>query len=180
MALSQGRFTYRHYQVLHCLASRLSEILVEVDTIHIYAGLPSMRASESPQGTIPSSLMVTPDHPDIVIHNETCNSVALLELTFPLDSMQHLGAARDRKQSKEENLQILPKLDCLGFPSHYDTIELSVLGHYLSSTLTLLRKTVHYFHQTISKSICRRLLDKAAGENFRFQLCRRFFWLEAV
>ena len=54
---------------------------------------------------------------------------ALLELTCPLDSMQHLEAARDRKQSKEEYLQILAELDRLGFPSHYDTIELSVLGH---------------------------------------------------
>ena len=61
-------------------------------------------ASESPQVTILSLLMVTPYRPDIVIHNETCNSVALLELT---DSMPHLEAARDRKQSKEEYLQIL-------------------------------------------------------------------------
>ena len=48
----------------------------------------------------------------------------------PLDSMQHLESGRDRKQSKEEYLQILAKLDCLGFPPNYDTIELSVLGHY--------------------------------------------------
>ena len=55
--------------------------------------------------------MVTPYRPDNVIYNETCNSVALLELTFPLDSMQHLESARDCKQSKEEYLQILSELD---------------------------------------------------------------------
>ena len=76
--------------------------------------LPGMRASESPQGTIPSSLMITPDRPDIVMYNETCNSVALLELTCPLGTFQHLESARDRKQSKEEYLQILSKLDRLG------------------------------------------------------------------
>ena len=68
--------------------------------------------------------------------------MALLELTCPLDSMQHLEAARNRKQSKEEYLQILPELDRLGFLSHYDTIDLSVLGHYLPSTLTSLHNTV--------------------------------------
>ena len=59
--------------------------------------VPAMRASESPQGTIPSLLMVTSYRPDIVIHNVTSNSVALLELTCPLDSMQHLESARDHK-----------------------------------------------------------------------------------
>ena len=58
MALSQGHFTYRQDQVLHCLASGLSEILAEVDTICIYADLPGMRASKPPQETIPSSLML--------------------------------------------------------------------------------------------------------------------------
>ena len=66
-----------------------------------------MRASESPQGTIPSSLIVTPYCPDIVIHNVTYNLVVLLELPNPLDSMQHLESARGHKQSKEEYLQIL-------------------------------------------------------------------------
>ena len=143
-ALSQGRFTYRHDQVLHCLVLGLSEILAELNTVHVYADLPGMRASESPQGTIPSSLMVTSYRPDIVIHNVTCNSVALLELTCPLDSMQHLESARDRKQSKEEYLQILSELDRMGVPSHYDTIELSVLGHYLPSTLTSLHSNLTF------------------------------------
>ena len=60
VALSQGHCTFWHDQVLHCLASGLSEILAEaeVDTIYIYADLPGMRANEPPQGTIPSSLMV--------------------------------------------------------------------------------------------------------------------------
>ena len=102
---------------------------------------------------------------DIVIHNVTCNSVAsrALELTCSLDSTQHLESARDRRQSKEEYLHILSELDCMGVPSHYDTIELSVLGHYLPSTLTSLHSTFNFFHQVISKSMCRKLLDNAVG-----------------
>ena len=73
-ALSQERLTYQHDQVFHCLASGLSEILAELNTIHVYADLPVMGASKS------LSLMETPYHPDIVIYNETCNLVALLAL----------------------------------------------------------------------------------------------------
>ena len=53
VTLSQDRFTYQHNQVLHCLASKLSDFLSGFNTIHVYADLPGMRASESPQGTIP-------------------------------------------------------------------------------------------------------------------------------
>ena len=145
-ALSQGCFTYQHDQVLHCLALGLSGILAELNTLHVYVDLPGMRVSKSPQGTIPSSLIVTSSyHPDIVIHNVTCNSVALLELTCRLESMQHLESVRDRKHSKEEYLPILSGLDCMGVSFRYDTIKLIALGHYLPSTLTSLYSTFNFF-----------------------------------
>ena len=83
VALSQEWNTYRHDQVLGLL-----ELLANA----------SMRASESLQGTIPSSSILTPYHLVIVIHNVTSNSVALLELTCRLVFMQHLETARDHKQ----------------------------------------------------------------------------------
>jgi len=36
VALSQGRFTYRHDQVLYCIASNLSGLLAESQTTHVY------------------------------------------------------------------------------------------------------------------------------------------------
>jgi len=51
--------------------------------------------------------MVTSYRPDIVIHHVTSNFIALLELTCPLDFNQHLEAARDRKPSKQEYIQIV-------------------------------------------------------------------------
>ena len=163
VALSQDRFTYRHNQVLHCLASKLSDFLSGFNTIHVYADLPGMRASESPQGTIPPSLIITSYRPDIVIYNETCNLVALLELTCPLDSIHHLESARDRKQSKEEYHQLSSEFDRLGVPCFYDTVELSVLGHYLQSSLSSLYNIMNFVQQPISKSQCRKIFDEAAG-----------------
>ena len=165
VALSQGRFTYRHDQVLYCIVSNLSGLLAESQTTHVYADLPGMYASMSPQAIIPPSLIVTPYRPDIVIHNESTNTVVLLELTCPLDSIQHLESARDRKQTKEDYLQILSELDRLGTPCYYNTIEISVLGHYLQSSLSSVCNALNFIQQAIviSRSQCRKLLDEAAG-----------------
>ena len=92
--------------------------------------------------------------------------MALLELTCPLDSIHHLESARDRKQSKEEYHQLLSEFDRLGVPCFYDTVELSVLGHYLQSSLSSLYNIiiiVNFVQQPISKSQCRRIFDEAAG-----------------
>jgi len=58
VALSQGRFAYRHDQVLCCIASNLSGLLAESQTTHVYADLPGMYASMSPQATNPPSLLI--------------------------------------------------------------------------------------------------------------------------
>ena len=61
--------------------------------------------------------LFSPYRPDIVIHNKESNSVALLELTCPLDSVRHLELARDRKLKKEEYQLLLSELDRLGIVS---------------------------------------------------------------
>jgi len=58
----------------------------------------------------------------------------MLELTCPLDSSHHLEAARDRKQGEMEYLEIM---------SEFDTLELSVLGHYLLLSLASLKSCVN-------------------------------------
>jgi len=59
------------------------------------------------QQSLPRSLLIIPYRPDIVIYNQINNSVALLELTCPLDSVHHLESARERKQRNTEYQQIL-------------------------------------------------------------------------
>jgi len=62
VALSQGHFTYRHNQVLNCLAIELSG-----SGISLYTDLPGLQASDCPQSTIPPSLLVTSYWPDLTI-----------------------------------------------------------------------------------------------------------------
>ena len=104
VALSQGRFTYRHNQVLNCLAIELSKLLPG-SCISLYADLPGLRASDCPQSTIPPSVLVTSYRPDLVIYNRSSNSVAMLELTCPLDSVDNLQSAREHKQGKKNTLK---------------------------------------------------------------------------
>ena len=99
----------------------------------MYADLPGLRASEGPQATIPLNLLITSYRPDIVVSE--ASSVALLELTCPLDSEHHIEAARSRKQNKTEYLQLLAEFDRLRIDNYYKTVEISVLGHYQPSCI---------------------------------------------
>ena len=100
----------------------------------------------------------------IVIYNQETNSIVMLELTCPLDSTDHLEATRDCKQGKMEYLEIMSEFQRLGVDSHYDTLELSVLGHYLPPSLASLKNCINFIQgvENFSKCDSRRILQSAA------------------
>ena len=59
----------------------------------------------------------------------------IVELTCPLDSVQHIESACDSKQFKPEYQQLLAELDHLNISTCYRTVEVSVLGHFLSLSM---------------------------------------------
>ena len=79
-------------------------------------------------------------------------SVTLLELTCPLDSGQHIQAARDRKQNKVEYLQLLAELDRLNISNYYETIEITVLGHCHLSTIKNMLNLIIYVYPEVEPS----------------------------
>jgi len=163
-ALTQGRFTFRHNQVLKCLATEISKLFSGSSSVFLYADLPGLHASDCPQATIPVSLLVTPYRPDLVIYNRSSNCVAMMELTCPLDSVERLQSARDYKQGKQEYLMIQSELHRLGVDCSYSTVEVSVLGHYLTSSLSSLQASINFIYEnSISKSHSRKILDQAAS-----------------
>jgi len=156
VALSQHRFTYRHDLVLHSLVTSFVEVFVDLPFVQIYTDLPSSRASDSPLATIPTTVMVTPYRPDIVIYNTINSSLLLFELTCPLDSNHHLSQAWSHKQSKVEYQQILAELDRLGISNYYEIIEISVLDHYqqfsIKNTCPLCLLRIALYMEVISKT----------------------------
>ena len=112
----------------------------------MHADIPNFYANDATQTTIPSDILITSYHPDIVIFNSQLPSITLLELTCPLDSIEHIQAARRQKQNKVEHLDLLAEFDCLNIPNCYETIEITVLGHYQLSTIKNLLNLLKFVH----------------------------------
>ena len=110
-------------------------------------------------------LLATPYRPDIVIYNPQSSSIALLELTSPLDSIHHIQSARSRKQNKTDYLQLLAEFDRLNIANYYETIEITVLGHYQVSSIQNLVNLFRFILPELntSKSGIRSWLDEAAS-----------------
>jgi len=91
IALQQGRYVYRHDQVL---LSLLVDIEEYCDDANVFADLDNYRAGNTPLATIPPSILTTSYRPDIVIFNaERRDIIRVLELTCPFNSLEHLQAA---------------------------------------------------------------------------------------
>jgi len=82
--------------------------------------------NDSTPETIPSTVLVTPYQPDIAFYNIHSSLMGIIELTCPLDSVQHIKSDYDQKQSKSEYWQ----LGSAGPFAYYKTVEVSVLGHF--------------------------------------------------
>ena len=95
VALSQGRFTWRHDCALKKLTSALERHIEPGEKL--YADLPGFRASDNHHSTIPPDILVTSARPDIVLVRP--GEVILLELTIPYNSPESLSNAKERKQS---------------------------------------------------------------------------------
>ena len=76
-----------------------------------------------------------------MIHNIETNAVTY---TCPLESIHRLELARDCKLAKEGYQLLLSELDRLGIASFYNTIEMSVLGHYLPILLSSFPNCVNF------------------------------------
>lgn len=164
VALSQHRYTYRHDSVLYVLVTGLVDMFADLPNVKVFADLQNFRSCESPPATIPTTIMVTAYRPDIVVFNTDTSAVALLELTCPLDSSHHLEAARSRKQSKVEYHQILAELDRLEYPNYYETLEVSVLGHYQRFSVKNILNLLDFIQPDLllARVAVQKMLDMAA------------------
>jgi len=131
---------------LQCLAHQFINIFEHLPSIQVFVDLPTLQASVSPPVTIPTEVLLTSYRPDLVFYNTATNSITLLELTCPLDSVHHLESARSRKQNKLEYQQLLADLDRLNITTYYETLEISILGHYHPFCVTNLLNLLRFVH----------------------------------
>ena len=82
IALTQGRYTWRHNSVLTSIIDLVKPHLK--DGLILYSDMPGYQAPHG--GTIPPHVLVTALKPDNFIFNEQNQEVFVFELTCPLDS----------------------------------------------------------------------------------------------
>ena len=119
--LDQGRFTWRHDNVLHYMAKYLTQN--KKDNLDIYIDIPQFSVCG---GTLPPNIITTSQKPDIVIidNNTTPVTVHLYELTCPFDT--NLLTANSYKKDKYSGL----KQDIMnnGFTCHLIPFEIGSRG----------------------------------------------------
>jgi len=88
IALQQGRYTYRHDQVLLSLLVDIGEYC---DDANIFADLDNYRTGNTPLANIPPSILTTSYQPEIIIFNAERCDIRLLELTCLWSIYKQLG-----------------------------------------------------------------------------------------
>ena len=98
IALTQGRYNFRHDSVLNHLASVI--LGNKPDNLEVYADIPGLDMNGS---TIPPDILVTLSRPDLVLINRSRKTVWLLELTCSFET--NIQGAHQRKTSKYTSLK---------------------------------------------------------------------------
>ena len=147
-----------------CIVSKFTTLFADHQDVSVYADLNGFRFNESSQEIIPSTVLITPYRPDLILYNSHSSLMGIIELTCPLDSRQHLESAHCRKQQKPEYLQLLAELDRLNIANYYSTVEVSVLCHYLPDPVNALKDVVFFTDQDLlfSKASVRAVLNEMA------------------
>ena len=81
--------------VLLKLFSSFKSFIGEVEAL--YVDLPGKRASDTPQATVPVSILATSVRPDMVVIRGL--EITLIEFTVPYNSRENLNGVRYRKRS---------------------------------------------------------------------------------
>ena len=140
-SLKQGHFTYNHNWVLQWLTAKLYKFFSTAGTVLVYTMI-FLQAILHRQPSHQFSWLPACYCPDIVLHNWKQQLGGIIRTKML--SVENLGL-----KARKENQELQSECDCLRVPCFYDTIELSILGHYM---LLLIQDEVK-----ISKSSCRRI-----------------------
>ena len=134
VALNQGRFTWRHDGIVNYIAQS-----VDTSKFSIYADVPKYNTPAG--GTIPPSLTVTSEKPDIVIVDEKKKAVAIFELTVPFE--HNIESRNTSKNDKYEHL----KEEIRNYTTQIVAFEIGARG-YISRENRKRLKLIHKYCKT--------------------------------
>ena len=143
VALNQGRMTWRHNSVLNYMLTEMQKEAPE--GLEIYSDLPGHMTNNA---VIPIDNLVTTgsgSKSDLVIVSRRSRTIALLELTCPLE--RNLSKANSYKNYKYASLQ--GDLEKKGWKVHLLPFEVSSRGQILKHTQHNIINTLKHFKITI-------------------------------
>ena len=137
VSLNQQRYTWRHDNILKYICENVDsekyQLNADIDGYSLPGG-----------GTISPNLCVTPERPDIVIHDRLTNELCIFELTVPLET--NILNAHTRKAEKyshfipditSANVKVIPfEIGSRGYISPDNKTSLKLLFKYCSKETT--------------------------------------------
>ena len=161
VALNQGRLTWRHDGIVNYIAKS-----VDTSKFSIYADIPEFNTGAG--GTIPPSLTVTSDKPDIVIIDEKKKAAAIFEFTVPFE--HNIEARNTLKNDKYEDL----KEDITNYKTQIVAFEIGARGYISKENLGRLKLLHKYCKRSIPfKNFRRKIVTLVMNSSYNLSISQR-------
>ena len=159
VALTQGRFTWRHDSILKHIV-KLLQASSENPNVKVYADTGDRTSSG---GTIPPNILPTAQHSDIYLYNDTEKTAMIAELTVPFET--NICKAHERKKNKYASLVV--DLNRVGIKTSLICFEVGSRGAVtkanVSSIKSIFKFTKTRFTKKIIKDISKLALLASYG-----------------
>ena len=166
--LDEGRYTWRHDNILHYLYAILKD--EDIEDIEVYADLPNKQAPGG--GTIPPDIVVTAERPDLVIVNKSTKEVQIYELTVPFDN--RIQAAHELKIEKYSPL--CTDIFQAGWICHLNAIEIGSRGLITKQNKADIRGLIKPLKKQKPRHILANLSKLAVLGSYKVFLSRKEKW----
>ena len=142
--LSQGRYTWRHNNVLKCFVEMITES-ISPDT-KILHDIPYL-TGYSPVSTIPLPCTQTNLKPDLCIYDENSKKIMIMELTVPFE----LGIEKAHQYKVNKYSSLVTDIRNNNYEVEYLAIEVGSRGFISSNNTQRLKQMLGYFHERNTK-----------------------------
>ena len=161
-SLDEGRFTYRHNNIIKEIIPHL-----EKQRFNIYSDIEGF--STSAGGTIPPNILVTSQKPDLVIVNKNEKAISLIELTVPWESRLE----ESRRLKTERYSSLISDIKLKGYKTDFIPLEVGVRGILNRENQESIRKISKLCNErTSSKSLHKSISKSAVSASYFIFLSR--------
>ena len=159
VALEEGRYTWRHDNILLYIVETIQEGVKQInETIQIQTDLNPGPCPKNGISTIPPQCTTTPLIPDICVFWEDRRKLTIIELSVPFES--NVDKAHAYKESKYTHM--ITDIESNGYEVKFCAIEIGSRGHITPQNKTRLKSILTEFGKPTPFKVFRNTLSKLA------------------